>query len=344
MRRLLRILVLLAGLVVLFAVFAAAGYWLPLDHDREYTAAAAALPEASSDSDGLVSVRASGMTFRARVAGLANSGPPVILLHGFPETSIMWEPLTSAVAADGFRVVAFDQRGYSPLARPADTADYDIDLLIADVLAVADAFGFERFHLVGHDWGCVVGWGVTSQQPDRVLSYAAHSIPHPHAFTGQMDAEPPAYVRFFNSPPWPELLFGWGGGVVLRNMIYAGMPAELIDEYAALFAEPGAMTAALNWYRATGANIRRMGAVAGAIQQPVLFVYGSAEMWAQPEIVERQNEMLLGPREIVELDAGHWLMQEQRDATVEATLQHLRRSRDAAAEGSEAAAAPDAEG
>ena len=98
------------------------------------------------------------------------TGDPVILLHGFPETSAMWTPLIEAAASDGFRVVAFDQRGYSPGARPDDVAAYAVPALVDDVLAVADALGFQRFHLVGHDWGCVVGWSVASLHPDRVTS------------------------------------------------------------------------------------------------------------------------------------------------------------------------------
>lgn len=325
MRTLLRII---GVLLLVLAGIVAGGYWLSFDYGRAYSSAAAELPEAGPGSEGLVSVRASGMSFRARVAGLGNDGPAVILLHGFPESSIMWEPLIQAAAADGFRVVAFDQRGYSPHARPAETSAYDASLLIDDVVNVADAFGFERFHLVGHDWGCVIGWGVTSRYPERVISYAAHSIPHPHAFADVGNTEPPAYIRFFNSPPWPELVLGWGSRMLLRRGLYEGMPEAVIDEYMALFSEPGAMTAALDWYRATAGNVTSMRELAGPIEQPVLFVYGSGEMWATPEIVERQNAVLLGPHETVELDAGHWLMSEQTVATVDATMRHLRRVRD----------------
>ena len=91
------------------------------------------------------------MEFLARVAGMHNKGHGVILLHGFPESSIMWQPLMDSVAAEGFRVVAFDQRGYSPNARPAGKNAYKTDLLVSDVLAVADQVGFDTFHLVGHD-------------------------------------------------------------------------------------------------------------------------------------------------------------------------------------------------
>ena len=102
-------------------------------------------------------VRANGMVFTCRRAGPA-TGEPVILLHGFPETSHMWSGLLPALAAAGYRCIAPDQRGYSEGARPEGVEHYATTALVADVLAIADAEGFDRFHLIGHDWGAVVGW------------------------------------------------------------------------------------------------------------------------------------------------------------------------------------------
>ena len=121
-------------------------------------------PLSPSTSRGLVQIRARDLSFRARVAGLGSAGPALLLLHGFPETSIMWDPLIESAESAGFRVVAFDQRGYSPLARPVGVDAYRLPELVADVFAVADAVGFERFHLVGHDWGAIVGWVRTAEQ------------------------------------------------------------------------------------------------------------------------------------------------------------------------------------
>ena len=101
-------------------------------------------------------VDANGWRFRCRQAG--DSGEPVLLLHGFPETSRMWEPLMATLAAEGYRCVAPDQRGYSPGARPQETDAYRYADLATDVLELARVLGFERFHLVGHDWGAGAGW------------------------------------------------------------------------------------------------------------------------------------------------------------------------------------------
>jgi pimeloyl-ACP methyl ester carboxylesterase len=103
-------------------------------------------------------IEANGWRFHCREAG--GSGEPVILLHGFPETSRMWEPLMVTLAAEGYRCVAPDQRGYSPGARPQEADAYRYADLAADVLELARVLGFQRFHLVGHDWGAAAGWAV----------------------------------------------------------------------------------------------------------------------------------------------------------------------------------------
>jgi len=108
---------------------------------------------------------------------MQNEGQAVILLHGFPETSLVWQPLLN-VAAEGYHVSAFDQRGYSPFARPTEVEDYQMDHLVKDVLAVADKVGFDKFHLVGHDWGSGIGWKTVMDFPERVHTWTSMAIPH----------------------------------------------------------------------------------------------------------------------------------------------------------------------
>ncbi|MFP6806468.1 MAG: alpha/beta fold hydrolase [Pseudomonadales bacterium] len=141
-------LVLIVGAALLLWVSARSS----LDGDFEHTRRTTAFPIlVSGDASGLVQVSARAMMFRARLTGLEREGPALVLLHGFPKTSMMWEPLISEAEAAGFRVVAFDQRGYSPGARPITVESYGIEEMTADLFAVADAVGFERFHLVAHD-------------------------------------------------------------------------------------------------------------------------------------------------------------------------------------------------
>jgi pimeloyl-ACP methyl ester carboxylesterase len=109
----------------------------------------------------------------------------VILLHGFPETCDIFKPLMSIMASQGIRSLAYNQRGYSPGAAPSDMKEYHYDKLRDDIFAMADAVGFERFHLIGHDHGALLGWYAagSSDGRGRLLSYTALSVPHPDAFS-----------------------------------------------------------------------------------------------------------------------------------------------------------------
>jgi pimeloyl-ACP methyl ester carboxylesterase len=126
-----------------------------------------------------------GLVFDVFIEGPAE-GPLVLLLHGASESFHMWRAQLPALAAAGFRAVAPSQRGYSAGARPptGDVAKYAIDLLMADAMAIAAACGNgeRRFHLVGHDWGGSIAWGIADKYPDRLASLAVLSRPHPTAF------------------------------------------------------------------------------------------------------------------------------------------------------------------
>jgi pimeloyl-ACP methyl ester carboxylesterase len=318
------------GIVLLLAVAVLVGSsLLSLDWERRHSARTAVLPLLQAhQTDGLVRIEANGMTFRSRVYGLSNPGPGLVLLHGFPETSAMWEPLGVAAAASGYRVVAFDQRGYSPGARPKGASSYAALGLAQDVLAVADAVGFGRFHLVGHDWGCNVGWAVTIQNPDRVLSWSGLSIPHPATLLADVARDPPTYIKVFTAPWIPEVMLTFNDLSGLRNT-YELATVEQRDEYLAVFSEPGALTAALNWYRAIPLSFEVLDELTPPIRTSTLFVYGTREMWVTPDYLERQREFVAAPYQEIELDAGHWLMQEQTEAVVAAVLAHLQRVDDA---------------
>jgi pimeloyl-ACP methyl ester carboxylesterase len=324
-------ILLVIGIALVLAVGGLAGSsLLALDWDRQHSARTAALPLfAAGQTDGLVRIEAGGMEFRARLHGLSNRGPGLLLLHGFPETSAMWEPLARAAADAGYRVVAFDQRGYSPGARPEGAISYAALDLAADVLGVADALDFRRFHLVGHDWGCNVGWAVTIQNPERVLSWSGLSIPHPATLLADVARDPPTYIKVFTAPWVPEVMLTFNDLAGLRST-YQPATGEQREEYLAVFSEPGALTAALNWYRAIPASFEVLDELTGPVRTSTLFLYGTREGWVTPEYLQNQRELMAGPYEEIELDAGHWLMQEQTEAVVAAVLAHLRRADGAA--------------
>jgi pimeloyl-ACP methyl ester carboxylesterase len=324
------------GLVFLLVVVVFIGSKAPLDDDYTHTREVESLrlytgqPMASS-ATGIVRIAANGYQFRARVAGFesvpAADKPAVILLHGFPVSSAMWLRLIGPLVESGYRVVAFDQRGYSPGARPTELRDYRIDELSSDVVAVADALGVETFHLIGHDWGAAVGWSTVMQYPQRIESWTALSIAHPMAFSEALANDPDqqsrsGYFALFVTPWLPEALFSFNNFQML-GAAYSGMLDEQKSEYVRLFSEPGALTAALNWYRAM--TMRHQGAEQSSpeVSIPTLFMWGNDDPTAGRLAVDMQKQYMTGPYQKVELDAGHWLLTDQPRAVVRAVIDHL---------------------
>ena len=326
---------LLAGAVVvaLLILILAVGSYASLDRSGAYTRRAAGLPTVSEETtpgDGLVRIPAGDYIFRARVRNLDGGGDPVIMLHGWPQSSVAWEPLLDAAAAEGYRAVAFDLRGYSPEARPSGAEKYTIDKLVDDVCRVADALGFERFHLVGHDWGAATGWALVMTRPERVLSWSALSIPHSYSFLRAISKDRDqqrrsAYILLLRSPWLPEALLSWGRHRLMRRWMYRWMPDTHAAEYLALLAEPGALTAVLNFYRAMGKGESMDSRP--EIDLPVLFVWGNRDPAAGRYGAEHQSRYMRGPYRFVELDAGHWLLERRTPEVLEAVLGHLAEHR-----------------
>ena len=320
------------GSVVVAGIVLVIGALLSMDWRRAHRQASAALKPLGNprtQPDGLTSIAVGPHTFRARVANLSGEGEAVILLHGFPQTSAAWEPLIRAAAALGYRVVAFDQRGYSPGARPDAVNAYALDRLVGDVIGVADAAGLERFHLVGHDWGAAVGWGVAMAEPERLLSWSALSIAHPYAFGEAVRTDPDQrkrsrYFLLFRTPWLPELLLSFNDRQLMRSIMYRWMPEDQAREYLDVFAEPGALTGALNWYRAMGRGASLPGDP--EVTTPVLFIWGNRDPAAGRKAVDLQAKYIKGPYQKIELDAGHWLIERRTDTVVTAILAHIANS------------------
>ncbi len=247
-------------------------------------------------------IEAKQMVFRSRGAGLDNlSGEPVILLHGFPETSIMWANMMERLANEGYRCFAPDQRGYSPNARPSGVENYIHQELASDVVALADAIGFGRFHLVGHDWGSVVGWAAILLYPERVHSWTAMSVPHMDAFRSALaddldQQQRSQYIAFFRTPGQAEKTLTANDFEPLRAL-WSSIPSDQVKEYITVFSQPGALTAALNWYRANSFDLEQsyQGAMFGPVWHPTLLIWGNHDIAIGRAAVVRteQYSMLL---------------------------------------------------
>ena len=282
----------------------------------------------------VLEIEANGMLFRSRGAGLDNvSGEPVVLLHGFPETSIMWGNLIERLAEEGYRCFAPDQRGYSPNARPKGVENYIYQELASDVVALADVLGFGRFHLVGHDWGSVIGWIVLSLYPKRVQSWTAMSVPHMDAFRSALADDPDQqqrsqYIAFFRMPEQPEKTLTANDLEPLRAL-WSSIPRDQVEEYITVFSQPGALTAALNWYRANSFDLEQgyQGEIFGPVLHPTLLIWGNQDMAIGRGAVVRAEQYMKGPYRLVELNVGHWLIQEEPDRVRYEILRHLQSNR-----------------
>lgn len=266
-----------------------------------------------------------------RVAG-RDDGDPVMLLHGFPETSIMWEDLMIRLAEAGYRCAAPNQRGYSAGARPEAIQAYAGNELVADVFALADALGWERFHLVAHDWGAAVGWQALQHAPSRIVSFSALSIPHYRAFAESSweDAETADYRGFL------ELVLGPEGAAerALSQSDMAGLrstwvgDARTIEDYVETLSQPSALRSVLAWYRASQGHrsiLQSLPDASETISVPTVVIWGRRDLYVHRGAVDRAARFMAGPYHVVELDAGHWLAQEAGPQVLAAVLSHLER-------------------
>jgi pimeloyl-ACP methyl ester carboxylesterase len=263
-------------------------------------------------------VDAGGLVFDGVAAGPVD-GRLVLLLHGFPESSYEWRFALPALAAAGYRAVAFDQRGYSPGARPEGVEHYRIDHLVADVLAVADDMGGHRFDLVGHDWGAAVAWHVAARYPDRVRTLTAVSVPHVRAFGAALASKTGDQAR--RSTYMQEFRSGGGeaegAAALLSRFDFADDPAPYIE----LLSQPGALTAALNWYRAMA---REDSDRCGPVRVPTLYVWSDGDVAIGREAADGCAAHVEGPYRFEALSGvSHWIPEEAPEPFNRLLLDHL---------------------
>ena len=269
--------------------------------------------------------------FTADVAGPAGA-PLVLLLHGFPQSRHSWREQVPALAAARYRVIAPDQRGYSPGVRPdpaAGLAAYSVDRLIADVLdlASAEGHGAKPFHLVGHDWGGHVSWATAHRHPERVASLAILSRPHPAAFrrafreNADNQQHRSRHHKIFHDPATADLLLEDGGRRFKRNLANQGVGEAAIEEYYSVLGERPALESSLAWYRAAGALT---GTEVGTITVPTMYIWGDADATVGPSAARGTAEHVTGPYRFEAVPgAGHFLTDQAPAAVTRLLLEHL---------------------
>jgi pimeloyl-ACP methyl ester carboxylesterase len=272
------------------------------------------------------SFRRDGLTFDVRDAGPVG-GEPVVLLHGFPQDSAAWDQVAPGLHQAGLRTLAPDQRGCSPMARPRGRGRYRLRETTADVLALLDAAGLESAHVVGHDWGGIVGWALAAWHADRVRTLTALSVPHPAAMAKAMVTSDQAlrsyYMLLFQLPLLPERLLLAGGGTALRRMLRrGGLSEESAAHYVDRMREPGALSAMLGWYRAVPLS---GGDAVGTVRVPTLHVWSTGDAFLGRAGIDATAQFVDAPYRLEVLEGvSHWIPELAADRVAELVTAHVK--------------------
>ena len=254
-------------------------------------------------------------------------GEPVILLHGFPEAWFGWEAQIGPLTEAGFRVIAPDQRGYNLSDKPQEVSNYAMEILVQDILGLADSLGFQRFHLAGHDFGAMVSWNLARYFPFRLKSLAIANVPYPAVFWEFLRRNPSQMLRswyafFFQLPKFPERI------MKLNNWhaLISAMPNDLTeaerDRYRDAWNQPGAMTGMIRWYRA----LRRQGgqtAGSSQIQVPTLILWGQQDVHISYEMAPLSAEFCENGRLVTFEDASHWVLHDKPGEVSQFLIEHF---------------------
>lgn len=268
--------------------------------------------------------RRDGLTFDVDDVAASPERGVAVLLHGFPQDRTAWDAVLPLLTAGGLRVLALDQRGCSPGARPRGRRPYAVPELVEDVVALLDTAGVDRAHVVGHDWGGAVAWAFAGEHPGRTASLTVLSTPHPGALRRVLrrpvQLRRSSYVLAFQVPRLPERrLLADDGAALARALTRTGLAPDRVAHDVARLQEPGALTAALAWYRAL--------AVSGPLRArrsrvPTTFVAGAHDPFFDLALARGTRDFVLGPYREVVLDAGHWLPEHRPDDVAAAVLAH----------------------
>jgi pimeloyl-ACP methyl ester carboxylesterase len=242
-------------------------------------------------------------------------GTPVLLIHGFPDSARLWRHQVPALTGAGLRVIAPDLRGFGESDRPEAVEDYAISRSVADMVAVLDGLGVDRARVVGHDWGAVVAWALATFGPERVERLVAMSVGHPNTFRERTieDRERAWYQLLFQFPGVAEELLARDDWKLLRE--FARGDGD-VDRWVVDLARPGALTAALSWYRANSAPQRELSTrpPLPAVGAPTLGLWSTGDHYLREEPMRRSGEHVAAPwrYERVE-DASHWMQLDRPD-------------------------------
>jgi pimeloyl-ACP methyl ester carboxylesterase len=242
-------------------------------------------------------------------------GQGVLLVHGFPDSSHLWRHQVAPLVDAGLRVVAPDLRGFGDSDKPEAVEDYGLMRSVADMLAVLDALGIERAHVVGHDFGAVVAWLLAATAPDRVERLVAMSVGHPATRRRRtiQQREKAWYQLLFQFTGVAENLLSRDDWKLFREVLRGGGD---IDRYVADLARPGALTAGLNWYRANLAPHLELQdrPPFPSVAAPTLGLWSTGDVFLIEDGMRHSAEFVSGPWRYERIEnASHWMQLDAPD-------------------------------
>jgi pimeloyl-ACP methyl ester carboxylesterase len=275
-----------------------------------------------------ISLSVDGLRFEGLSAG-PKSGELVLFLHGFPQFSDSWTPMLREMSSLGFHAVAVDQRGYSADACPRDIREYGRSKLVGDVVGFADFLEADQFHLVGHDWGAAVAWAFAAAHPERLKTLTALSSPHLDALSSAIMTDPEqraksADIQLFRAPgDFAEKYLLADDAAKLRAAYMGKLPVETVNANIQRFQKDGALTAALNWYRAMDLE-----SAIGEIHAPTLYIWGDQDQALGKTAALATQKYCTGPYRFEPLAGrSHWLLEESPEEITRLVREQVAHSR-----------------
>ena len=266
-------------------------------------------------------IHTNGIRLHTVLAG-PQSGPPVLLLHGFPENWRCWIRQLPALVQAGCRVIIPDQRGYNLSDKPKGIQAYCVDTLVEDIQGLIKALEYEKVNLVGHDWGALIGWMLAGKYPERLHRLGILNVPHPAVMKRflQRDFEQmrrSLYALFFQLPWLPEFIMRSGDWRVAssglrRSSRPQAFTDEDIEKYKEAWSQPGAMTAMLNWYRAAARYQPEINHDM-RIHVPTLILWGVNDIALSRRMARPSLDYCDDGRLIFFPEATHWVQREEAD-------------------------------
>jgi epoxide hydrolase 4 len=278
-------------------------------------------------------VNVNGVALHVVVGG---KGPLIVLLHGWPESWLTWRHVMKPLKDAGFTVAAPDLRGFGDSEKPSRVSDYDLDKVALDVKGLVTALGFDRAHVVGHDWGGAVAWHIAHNHDDFVDKLVAMNAPHPAIFSKRLrnfDQIKRAYYMFvFQVPVVAERLVSAKDFKPLRNIMkYQPKKKGAFDDedvklYVEQMKKPGALTGGLNYYRAQLRSLvsGRAGKPAKrVVDKPTLVLWGMSDEVLVPANLDGL-ERYVGDLRVVKIDdCSHWVQHDAPDVIVKECIAHF---------------------